>query len=125
MDTHLEELVSRWAAAHPLEPAHVDCATAVMLKILDRKCKMSEDEKPLMAALYRAVKHRPGLRLAPEVHAFIAALPPLLDDAAREHVYGERVLAETMISRPVMKAFKGMLRTEGLLPWRPSADDAA
>jgi hypothetical protein len=124
MDTHLEEHVSRWAAAHPLEPAHVDCATAVMLKILDGKCKMPDDEKPLMAALYRAVKHRPGLRLAPEVHARIAALPPLLDDAAREQVYGERVLAETMISRPVMKAFKGMLRAEGLLPRRPSADHA-
>jgi hypothetical protein len=30
-------------------------------------------------------------------------------------VYEKRVLAETMISRPVMKGFKGMIRAEGLL----------
>lgn len=58
------------------------------------------------------------------MHARIAALPSRLDDTAREQVYGERVLAETMISRPVMKAFKAMLRAEGLLPRRASTDDA-
>ena len=34
------EQVRQWVLEHPLSPAHVDCATAVMLKILDGKCKM-------------------------------------------------------------------------------------
>jgi len=32
----------------------------------------------------------------------------------REHIYEQRVPAETMISRPVMKGFKAMIRAEGL-----------
>jgi len=34
--------------------------------------------------------------------------------ATRERVYEERVLAETTISRPVMKRFKARIRREGL-----------
>jgi len=30
-------------------------------------------------------------------------------------IYEKRVLAETMISRPVMKGFKAMIRQQGLL----------
>ena len=52
--------VARWLATHPLSPAHVDCATAVMLKILDGKCKMRPTEKTLMALLYDQVRARPG-----------------------------------------------------------------
>jgi hypothetical protein len=37
--------VRQWVLEHPLSPAHVDCATAVMLKILDGKCKMDAEEK--------------------------------------------------------------------------------
>ncbi|MFD2406831.1 hypothetical protein ACFSVK_15660 [Azorhizophilus paspali] len=54
------EHVARWAEAHPLSPIHVDCATAVMLKILDGKCKMKPTEKLVMALLYERVKHLPA-----------------------------------------------------------------
>ena len=52
--------VAAWVAAHALTPSDIDCATAVMLKILDGKCKMSEVDKLVMAALYDAVRDRPG-----------------------------------------------------------------
>lgn len=110
----LAEHVATWARAHPLAPAHVDCATAVMLKILDGKCKMSEQERVVMALLYDAVASAPGLRLGPAMHALIHSAQGALDDALREQIYEQRVLAETMISRPVMKAFKAMIRQEGL-----------
>lgn len=108
------DAVAAWVATHPLTPSDVDCATTVMLKILDGKCKMSETDKVVMAALYDAVKHRPGQRFGDDFHALIARARLDAGDALREHIYETRVLAETTLSRPVMKAFKAMIRAEGL-----------
>lgn len=106
--------VGHWVAAHPLTPMHVDCATAVMLKILDGKCKMAEDEKLVMARLYDAVKGCEGMLLGAEEHALIARACVSADPELRELVYEKRVLSETMISRPVMKGFKALIRAQGL-----------
>ena len=106
--------VARWAAEHPLSAEQVDCVIAVMLKILDGKCKMPEDEKAVMRSLYQAVRIRPPCRLEHDLHRFIAALPGRPDTRTREAIYERRVLAETIISRPVMKAFKAMIRKTGL-----------
>ena len=108
------EHVALWAAAHPLSPTHVDCATAVMLKILDGKCKMDAEEKGVMALLYDEVKARPGNLLGDGIHRLIADSRGELDDEQRMRIYEQRVFAETMISRPVMKGFKAMIREEGL-----------
>ncbi|WP_317929942.1 hypothetical protein [Halioxenophilus sp. WMMB6] len=107
-------------AAITLEPPECDCITAVMLKILDGKCKMPPHEKVTMEALYRATKHLPGHHLGDDYHTFIT---PFLEcdrsQIAEEKImaiYEQRVLAETQISRPVMKKFKGRMRSEGVLP---------
>lgn len=110
----LTQRVADWLAGHPLVPAHVDCATAVMLKILDGKCKMGELDKLVMAALYEAVKEQPGVLLGDEFHALIARAKAEPGEALKNFIYEKRVLAETAISRPVMKAFKAMLRETGL-----------
>nr|WP_221189768.1 hypothetical protein [Azomonas macrocytogenes] len=96
-------------------PVHVDCAIAVMLKILDGKCKMKPDEKIVMALLYDAVRTQPHERLDANVHGLIAEARANLDEQLINRVYEQRVLAETIISRPVMKGFKAMLRERGLL----------
>jgi hypothetical protein len=111
--------VPAWVAAHPLTPSDVDCATAVMLKILDGKCKMGEVEKRVMAALYDALRHRPGQRFGDAEHALIATARRGADEALEMAIYERRVLAETAISRPVMKAFKAMIRAEGLFEGVP------
>lgn len=116
--------VAQWLAAHPLTPAHVDCATAVMLKILDGKCKMRPTEKSVMAQLYEQVRERPGALLGAAEHVLIAEARAGLDEATRLRVYERRVLAETMISRPVMKGFKAMLREQGLLEPRHDQETA-
>lgn len=116
------EHVPAWVAAHPLQPAEIDCATAVMLKILDGKCKMSPLEKEVMAALYDALAPcragQAGLRLGAPIHALIAGARAMAaaerDETLRNTLYEHRVLAESAISRPVMKAFKAMIRAEGL-----------
>jgi hypothetical protein len=106
--------VARWVLAHPLPPAHVDCTTAVMLKILDGKCKMDAAEVVVMTQLYDAVKGREGVLLGVEEHALIARARSGADSELRGLIYEKRVLAETMISRPVMKGFKMLIRVQGL-----------
>lgn len=106
--------VPAWVAGHALSPSDIDCATTVMLKILDGKCKMGEVEKRVMAALYDAVRDRPGQRFGESEHSLIATARQGSDEAMRNAIYERRVLAETTLSRPVMKAFKAMIRAEGL-----------
>lgn len=118
------EQVARWLAAHPLSPAHVDCATAVMLKILDGKCKMRPTEKQVMTLLYQQVKDCPGVLLGAAEHALIAEAGASPDEAMRLRVYERRVLAETMLARPLMKGFKAMLRERGLLDPRHDQEAA-
>lgn len=106
--------VNHWVEVTPLTSIEVDCVTTVMLKILDGKCKMDKQEKEVMALLYHEVKHRPGSVLDANLHVLIAKADKGMDDELRELIYEKRVLAETMISRPTMKAFKSMLRQRGL-----------
>lgn len=110
------EHVARWVLAHPLVPVHVDCATAVMLKILDGKCKMGAGEKVIMEQLYDQVKGRPGRGLGEDTHRLIATARSMNDEGLKNFIYEKRVLAESMITRPVMKGFKAMIRQENLLP---------
>lgn len=110
--------VNTWANEKGLDPIHVDCATAVMLKIIDGKCKMNEEEKVLMEVLYDAVKNKPGKLLDGGVHGLIASARGSTDETTLNKIYEERLLAETAISRPVMKGFKAMLRQEGVLERR-------
>jgi hypothetical protein len=104
-----------WVQNNPLTPVHIDCATAIMLKILDGKCKMAAGEKRVMAELYDQVKTRPGHNLGADIHSLIARAQSHADEAMKTFIYEKRVLAETMISRPVMKGFKAMIREQGLL----------
>jgi hypothetical protein len=108
------EHVKQWVQTHPLSPVHVDCATTVMLKILDGKCKMNAEEKTVMALLYEQVKDCPTQLLGGEIHTLVAESQKHLDDAGKMVIYEYRLLAETMISRSVMKEFKAMIREQGL-----------
>lgn len=96
----LQDPISRWVETTPLTPIEVDCATAVMLKILDGKCKMDEQEKRAMTLLYEKLKDRAGAVLDARLHDLIAETQNGLDDALRERIYEKRVLAETMIRVP-------------------------
>jgi hypothetical protein len=106
--------VAQWVKNHPLSAIHVDCATTVMLKILDGKCKMKAEEKIVMALLYEQVKNCPGELLDDGIHQLIADARDNLNDDMQNFIYEKRLLAETMISRPVMKGFKAMIRQRGL-----------
>ncbi len=140
-----EALVRVWVINHPLTLEQVDCATTVMLKVLDGKCKMPRHEKVRMTWLYDAVKHQPGELLGSDTHQLIvrarhclylanmqaqaSELPretlAELDPALTLEVYERRLLAETRLSRPVMKEFKGWIRQQGLLPEKHASQSNA
>jgi hypothetical protein len=110
------EQVGLWLARHPLTPIHIDCAVTVMLKILDGKCKMRAEEKVVMALLYDQIKHQDSQLLDAELHSLIAAARENPDqEELKTLIYEKRLLAETAISRPVMKGFKALIREQGLL----------
>lgn len=115
--------VKHWADNTPLVPSDIDCTTAVMLKILDGKCRMLPQEKAVMTWLYDELKNRRGTVLGPQTHSMIASARQELDEAGRMMIYEQRVLAETRISRPVMKAFKAMIRRTGLFDQEARSTD--
>ena len=110
----LNHYIHTWVESHPFEAIHVDCATTVMLKILDGKCKMTTTSKVMMELLYDEVKHKNGKLFDDDIHDLIRNARNELSPELKEHIYERRLLAETMISRPVMKAFKAMIKNEGL-----------
>jgi hypothetical protein len=107
---------AQWALNTRLEPAHLDCVTAIMLKILDGKCKMGEAEKTALTAVYDVVRERPGQGLGDAVHALIAQARQGADSALAAAIHTWRVRAETDIPKPVMKDFKQSLRTSLPMP---------
>jgi len=120
-----QNTIATWARCNIVDPLEIDCVVTLMLKILDGKCKMNEADKEIAVQLYDAVGHRPGLRLtASNCHALIAEARQENDEALKMRIYEQRLLAETMLSRPVMKAFKARLRAAGILQ-RTDADPEA
>jgi hypothetical protein len=99
-----------WARKAAFEPLHLDCVTAIMLKILDAKCKMGEADKQALAAVYDVVMDRPGQGLDGSVHDLVAAARRGMDAELAERIHDWRVRAEAAIPKPVMKAFKEWLR---------------
>lgn len=98
-------------------PEQVDCTTAVVLKILDNKCKMLPGEKAAVMVVYDVVKAQPGALLGEPVHQAIAqaqihqhtqAQP--MDAALMQRIHAHRVEAEALIPKSVMKAYKAVLR---------------
>lgn len=114
--------MAEWIKQYPLENYEVDCAITVMLKILDGKCKMKEQEKIVMTALYDEIKVTPSELFSADIHKLIESSRAMVDtetdeamDAEwKDAIYEMRVLAETKISRPVMKAFKAAIRQKDI-----------
>jgi len=77
-----------------------------------------------MELLYDEVKDQAGQLLDSSVHGLIQQARANLDEALKNLIYENRLLAETAISRPVMKGFKAMIRQEGLLGDKEVSEDS-
>lgn len=79
---------AQWAVLVGFNPEQADCTTAVVLKILDNKCKMLPGEKQAVMAIYEVVRHLTSTLFDNAVHHAISAArlkpgPGLLDDFIR------------------------------------------
>ncbi|MFH1818637.1 MAG: hypothetical protein ABIK08_12530 [Pseudomonadota bacterium] len=104
---------AHWSIQSAFTPEQVDCTTAVVLKILDNKCKMLPGEKLAVMAIYDTVRHLAAPLFDRAVHDAIRAArqePGTLTLAA---IHPLRVHAEAAIPKLVMKRYKAFLR-EGL-----------
>ncbi len=99
-----------WAVEAPLDPLQVDCVTALMLKILDHKCKMSPEEQIALMAVYSVVKDREGLLFGEGIHRAIDTAMDAAQGGSDERIHELRLEAEATIPKPVMKYFKRYLR---------------
>ena len=108
-----EHPAAEWALEAGFNPGQVDCTTAVVLKILDNKCKMSPGEMAAVMAIYDAVRQISSPLFGHAVHDAISAARQQPTPAALEAIHQLRVHAEAVISKPVMKTYKAFLR-EGL-----------
>ena len=107
--------VTQWAMQASLSSSDIDCVTTVMLKILDGKCKMFAEEKKAIAIIYDVTRHLPGNLLGKDIHDLIERACHSKDEGMILEIYEQRLYAETMIGRPTMKAFKAMLREQGII----------
>jgi hypothetical protein len=103
---------AEWARKTQLSPSQLDCTTAVMLKILDHKCKMTYEAQEALIAIYQVVKDREADLFGVEVHALIAQAEQQPTLAVVEQIHALRVAAEQRIPKPVMKAYKQFLREQ-------------
>lgn len=112
MDTQTEKLhpATAWAQSMQFDATHVDCTTAVVLKILDNKCKMLPGEKAAVMCIYDVVKLQPGDLFDDEAHATITLARNQTTEDSKTKIHELRVYAEANIPKPVMKAYKAILR---------------
>ncbi len=102
---------SQWAIHVCFTPVQADCTTAVVLKILDNKCKMLPGEKFAVMAIYDVVSHLSSFDSSVHGEISKACLQPAL--LASDAIHQFRLHAEAVIPKAVMKQYKAFLR-EGL-----------
>ena len=102
-----------WALQAGFTPTRVDCTTAVVLKILDNKCKMLPGEMAAILAIYDTVKKLPARLFDARVHEVIAVARQRSGDDIAQSIHALRVSAEVKIPKAEMKSYKVFLR-EGL-----------
>ena len=98
-----------WAQTAPLDALQIDCVTAVMLKILDNKCKMAPEEQMALMAVYSVIRERKGILFDSSIHAEIDQALQAGGSQSGERIHELRLYAEETIPKPVMKHFKRYL----------------
>jgi hypothetical protein len=120
MKTHKDNLqveceklhpAAEWAIGQYFDATAIDCTTAVVLKILDGKCKMLPGEKAAILEIYDVVRTNSGVLFDEPVHQLIERARKQSEDVVLECIHELRQYAEMKIPRPVMKKYKAMLRT--------------
>lgn len=100
---------AQWAVEAGFNTEQVDCTTAVVLKILDNKCKMSPGEMAAVMAIYDALRGTPATLFDAAVHEAIRSMRLHPGTETQEAIHRYRIQAEAAIPKPVMKCYKAFL----------------
>jgi hypothetical protein len=98
--------IAAWAVQQKFDAQHLDCMTAVMLKILDNKCQMNSEVQQLFIAIYRVIEKNESNIFDLEIHNFINQVFKYPDPLSLRHIHELRLYAESSIEKSVMKEFK-------------------
>ena len=99
-----------WAAGQAFSAMEIDCTTAVILKILDGKCKMLPGEKAAVMKIYDVVNAGDGKLFGPADLQVISMARKKPEEGIIQRIHELRVYAESCIPRSVMKQYKARLR---------------
>lgn len=104
---------AEWAKYQTFSHIEIDCTTAVVLKILDGKCKMLPGEKSAILAIYDVVNPGRSDMFDPVDLQTIQRARNGSGYIVKEQIHELRIYAEAVIPKAVMKKYKARLR-EGL-----------
>lgn len=103
-----------WAKERNFNDMEFDYATILALKILDSKCKMSEEDQIIFMRVYDGMEAKDSNPFQLEMHQVIKDARTASSSAAKEtmkvFVHQLRIEAEESMHRPTMKAYKAMVR---------------
>ncbi|MEW7979761.1 MAG: hypothetical protein AB2813_08160 [Candidatus Sedimenticola endophacoides] len=102
----MNEAVALDSDAINFDLQQVDCMIAVMLKILDGKCKMEPRAQAMAGAVYRRMDKDSSELFDLDIFQFIGQVQQQPDPLSLKQVHALRLYAEASIPKSVMKAFK-------------------
>ena len=104
-----------WALGFKFSEQEYAYATILTLKILDKKCKMNEEDQALFMAVYDGMLLQENSPLNKEIHQTIAKAReenPLVPSEAYQDVIHQLCKdAVGKMDKPKMKAYKAFVRT--------------
>lgn len=104
-----------WALGFKFSEQEYEYATILTLKILDKKCKMSNDDQALFMAVYDGMILQEDSPLKEAVHQTIAKArednPLEPSEAYKESIHRLCKEAVSTMEKPKMKAYKAFVRS--------------
>ena len=104
-----------WALGFKFSEQEYEYATILSLKILDKKCKMTEEDQALFMAVYDGMTLQEGSPLNETIHQTIAKAreedPMEPSEAYKATIHQLCKEAVGKMDKPKMKAYKAFVRT--------------
>jgi hypothetical protein len=106
--------VFTWAQHNDFTQEELKYATILQLKILDEKCKMTPEDQEIFKRVYKGISAKEPSLFCQDIHQLIqkASSDELKAiDSYKDLIHTQRVAYEDQMKRPIMKAYKAMVRS--------------
>ena len=102
-----------WAKEHSFSEEACKYAMILELKILDKKCQMSDEDQKLFQIVYAGMRHQGFTPFNEEIFETLQQVSyekPILLEPFKSAIHSYRKACEKEMNRPTMKAYKAMVR---------------